>query len=58
MNSRLGHIRPILREVSKISSATDILRLYNSVIQMTATFKLVLVYKEHCIKNKVMIRAP
>jgi hypothetical protein len=58
MNSRLGHIRPILREVGKIWSATDMVRLYISVIQMTATFKLVLIYKEHCIKNKVMVRVP
>jgi hypothetical protein len=52
MNSRLGHIRPILREFSNRSSATDTVRLYSSVIQMTAAFKLVLVYKENCIKNK------
>jgi hypothetical protein len=40
MNSRLGHIRPILREVSKIWSATDMVRLYISVLQMTTIFQI------------------
>jgi hypothetical protein len=38
MNSRFRHFRPVLRKVSKRSSATDMVSLFSSMVQMTAIF--------------------